>query len=151
MTFKNSRDLYDELERSVSSTECTAIVIANTTIDFQYTLIEFDEFLKPLVLENVTFLHNFTLASYFKNGAKIRNCVFADLCILGCGFYEYFILENCVLNSKFEIIDSVFYGETRFIKNDFLGGINLFQEHDSYGSVEFKGGLVLRSGDVVRY
>lgn len=81
-----------------------------------------------------------TYVNHFKGNFNIINCEIEELELFG-QWYELLVIENCIINGKLIITDSVFHKKVILHKNDFLSGSNLFDKHEGFGSVEFKGGL----------
>lgn len=102
------------------------------------------EFLKPFRLKNCIFEGFFEIQSnHFKDNVIFEQCTFDRLTISASSFQKNFKMESCVIKKKFNLIDSTFYGKTELFKNDYLGGCNIFEKRDSFGAVEFLGGLIL--------
>lgn len=139
----DSTALYELIAHQENNEGFPEIVLKDVCCEFDFGTYSFDEFLKRIIFENVTFRNIFSFqGNHFKEKVEIRKSTFNDLRISACGFHDELTIENCTFHSKLVLTDSAFYGLTRFFKNDFLGGTNIFEKHDSYGAVEFKGGLV---------
>lgn len=142
MIILSNKELFKEIDSQNSNTKTEEILIQNLICNENINFHSFDEFLKPVIIKNCDFKKRWDISAvHFKGPVVIQNCSIEMFCIGACGFHSTFeFIQNNVVE-LFEVWDSTFYGITKFHKNDFLGGTNIFAKHDSYGAVDFKGGL----------
>ena len=141
MNLLSNKDFFDVIHSQEISKK-DKIVIQNVIFNEGIHFYSFDEFNKPIIIEDCHFKMRMDISSvHFKEPVLIQKCSIQELYIGACGFHSTFDLLNNKIFNKFEVWDTSFYSLVKFHKNDFLGGSNLFSKHESYGSVEFKGGL----------
>jgi len=137
------KDIYERLKESapISMSESN---FSDVTAVEPFSTAGIDEIIKCSINFNRVSFRSLSLYSNdFQKQVVFKDCTFDRFEIVACEFYDILVFENCIFKTRFKLVDSVFGGPAKFHKCDFLEGINLFDKHDSFGSVEFKGGLYL--------
>lgn len=137
----SSKDIYDKLEKSTKLPK-SSIVFTDIYDVASFSTAGIDEtILHSLLFKEVSFESLSFYSNDFDSAVSFKECVFARFEIAACEFNDLLLFENCSFDARVKLVDSVFKGPVKFHNCDFHGGINLFDKHDSFGSVEFLGGL----------